>query len=546
MLNCKMINKSIYGLLGCLLLTACIENDIPYPYREGSITEFAIEGQVGTPEIDKSAGTVAVEVDDAVNIKNLRIEKLVVTNDATIRVDSSKCIDYKNFPQIGFASIDSLPKTANTRVNFTSPVSVLLETYQEYTWKIMITQIIDREIEISSQIGDPVIDLHNKQAIVYVAKTQRLDKIEVRKMQLGGSVAKVEPEPTTVTDFTRPQTFKVTRFGEVETWKVVVLHTEGGAVTGGDSFVMTRQIIVSGGMQEGKTPVIEYKEKAATTWNALSATNVVIKGTTYTATIDGLKAGTTYVYRVSVDGTASEEKEVTTASETALTNGSFDNWYKAEKVWNPWPQNGASFWDTGNKGATTLGESNSVPTDDTSTGTGQAAKLESKFIGVAGVGKFAAGNIFSGTYVATDGTNGILSFGRPFTSFPTALKIHYKYTSAIINKTGDTDYTYLKDRPDSCSIYIALTDWSEPLEIRTKKTERKLFDKNDKNVIAYGEFVSGKTVSTYMEQIIKLDYRYQRMPKYIVVVASASKYGDFFTGGEGSTLWIDDFELLYE
>ncbi|MDE6555420.1 MAG: PCMD domain-containing protein, partial [Duncaniella sp.] len=27
--------------------------------------------------------------------------------------------------------------------------------------------------------------------------------------------------------------------------------------------------------------------------------------------------------------------------------------------------------------------------------------------------------------------------------------------------------------------------------------------------------------------------------------ASASKAGDYFLGGEGSTLWIDDFELVY-
>jgi len=28
-----------------------------------------------------------------------------------------------------------------------------------------------------------------------------------------------------------------------------------------------------------------------------------------------------------------------------------------------------------------------------------------------------------------------------------------------------------------------------------------------------------------------------------LIVASSSKYGDYFTGGDGSTLWIDEFEL---
>ena len=36
-----------------------------------------------------------------------------------------------------------------------------------------------------------------------------------------------------------------------------------------------------------------------------------------------------------------------------------------------------------------------------------------------------------------------------------------------------------------------------------------------------------------------------RAPKYIIVVASASKYGDYFIGGVGSTLWLDEMELIY-
>ncbi len=43
---------------------------------------------------------------------------------------------------------------------------------------------------------------------------------------------------------------------------------------------------------------------------------------------------------------------------------------------------------------------------------------------------------------------------------------------------------------------------------------------------------------------IELEYRDKtRIPNYILIVATASKYGDYFTGGEGSKLWIDEFEL---
>ena len=64
--------KSI-ALLGCLFsLFSCIENDIPYPYQEGNITDFAVEGQIDNSlSIDKTKGTVVVEVSDAVDITSL-------------------------------------------------------------------------------------------------------------------------------------------------------------------------------------------------------------------------------------------------------------------------------------------------------------------------------------------------------------------------------------------------------------------------------------------------------------------------------------------
>jgi len=96
-------------------------------------------------------------------------------------------------------------------------------------------------------------------------------------------------------------------------------------------------------------------------------------------------------------------------------------------------------------------------------------------------------------------------------------------------------------------LFLALTDWDAPLEIRTRPANRQLFDKNDKNVIAYTELISGTESTSYQEVELPLTYRYaNRTPKYLVLVATSSKYGDYFTGGEGSTLWIDDFELVYE
>ena len=88
-----------------------------------------------------------------------------------------------------------------------------------------------------------------------------------------------------------------------------------------------------------------------------------------------------------------------------------------------------------------------------------------------------------------------------------------------------------------------------PVRITTK--DKNLFNKNDEKIIAYGEWdLTGETQGTdggLLEFEIPLDYRsLDRIPTYIVIVASASKYGDYFTGSTGSTMWIDDLELIYE
>ena len=104
-----------------------------------------------------------------------------------------------------------------------------------------------------------------------------------------------------------------------------------------------------------------------------------------------------------------------------------------------------------------------------------------------------------------------------------------------------------KDKPDTCAIYIALGDWDKPVEIRTNPRDRKLFDKNDPHVIAYAEFNSGTSVDSYTPLELTLQYKStSRVPTHLIVVCSASKYGDYFTGGAGATLTIDEFSLEYD
>lgn len=550
----SVIYKCFTSLSLLSLWTGCIKNDIPYPIVDGSILSIEVEGQCDASgnastqaTINKNKRTVSLYIDDTSDLRKLRIKKLTVSNNAELIIDSAACNNYHKFPNGGFESLDDLVTSADTRVDFSQPVNFILRTYQDYAWTVSVEQVLNREIVLENQIGKAVIDDENRNVVIYVAEGQPLDKIQVSTFNLGGLNGTVLPDPTAseTFDFSRPVELYVSMgYEEVGyKWTIFVYHAEGSTATTVNSFPMTKQLELWGDIQNGKIPVIEYKKMSDSNWQTLSSSAVNISGTSYTATINGLTPATNYQYRVSVDGMQGTTQTFITTPATPLTDADFDNWHQNDKLWNPWSSSGNSFWDTGNRGATTVGNSNSVPTDDTCNGSGQAALLESKWI----VLKFAAGNIFTGSYVKTTGTNGVLSFGREFSAFPTKLRVNYKCEVTEVNRCGDDDYEWLKGRPDTCHIYIALTDWDEPLEIRTRPSERQLFDKNESKVIAYGELLKGETVTNWTQVDIPLTYRYsKRTPRYILVVASASKYGDFFTGGEGTKLWIDNFELIYE
>ncbi|MBQ7823022.1 MAG: PCMD domain-containing protein, partial [Bacteroidaceae bacterium] len=61
------------------------------------------------------------------------------------------------------------------------------------------------------------------------------------------------------------------------------------------------------------------------------------------------------------------------------------------------------------------------------------------------------------------------------------------------------------------------------------------------------ELEQSQTVGEWTQCTITLDYRsLDRIPTYIVLTASASKYGDYFAGSTSSVLYLDDMELIYE
>ena len=469
----RMIQQYLTRILGMLalttgILTSCaIENDIPYPIIEASIESMTVEGQRGADQntftaatINKSARTVTLYANDGVDLSRLQILSLKTTTGAELVVDDPNvCEDYSKFPTSGFASLDSIPLSSNTRVNFSQPVTFTLRTYQDYQWKVTVNQIIQRDIDVEN-MRSYVIDADARTVFIYVDPTTDLTNLTVKKLNLGGEYGRVTPDPTLQKDYSKPSTFNVSCSWEEYSyeWTVYVYPDSNESGSGStEAFAMTTRATVTGNVQSGKTPTVEYRKESETSWSTVPPANVSTSGNTFSATLTGLSASTTYKYRISVDGSAGSEQTFTTAAATPLENGAMEEWSQDGKQWNHRAAANDAFWCTGNPGAAAFIGNLTTLTDESVKG--QAALLETK----NAIIKLGAGNIFTGDF-ALDGLNGLLHFGRPFSAFPTSLRLNYKYTSATIDMIGDNvgDLASLKGQPDMFQIYIALSDKSEP------------------------------------------------------------------------------------
>ena len=322
-----------------------------------------------------------------------------------------------------------------------------------------------------------------------------------------------------------------------------IVDTEAPARSG----IWAKKATLSGTLvkETSETLSFQYRKSGSQEWISVPA---VLSGTSMSAEVTQLEPGTTYEYQA-VAGTQASVKTITFTTEeaTTLPNSSFEDWHTPDKAMVIYPQGGEMFWDSGNHGSATMNKNVTTP-DETYKHSGKySVKLQSQFVGIMGIGKFAAGNLFTGQFIGRDGTNGILDFGRTFTSRPSKLRGYIKYTPGTVDYS-ETD-ALTNGATDIGIVYIALGDWDAPVRITTK--DKNLFDKNDEKIIAYGE--QELTTQTQgqdgglLEFEIPLDYRsLTRIPSYIVIVASASKYGDYFTGSTGSTMWLDDLELIYE
>ncbi len=333
----------------------------------------------------------------------------------------------------------------------------------------------------------------------------------------------------------------------------------------------------------------QYRKQSTQDWTDAAAT---LASETYSGKTGVLDASTTYECRmVNADESFATSPIIfTTEAQTLLPNSSFDLWSNATiktmlgTTKNDVPylldpdesiiygtsgdKSPISFWDSGNAGGASMGK---YPTKKFEDNGKIGAVLSSQYIGLGSLGKFAAGNIYTGHYYFTNMSpmGAQIFFGQPFTSRPIQLKGRFKYTRGETVDKGDDPYKseLTNSGGDQCGLYIALTD-NEGLECDGNKYAFEIdnllsadepgnfkyknsidFTENNPNIVAYGTISEEEAKGTGEWQEFTIDLKYRdltRQPKYIIVVASASKYGDYFTGSTSSVMYVDDFELIYD
>ena len=169
-----------------------------------------------------------------------------------------------------------------------------------------------------------------------------------------------------------------------------------------------------------------------------------------------------------------------------------------------------------------------------------ALKLQTRSI----LGKLAAGSLFNGELYKINiwTMSAELLWGIPFTQRPKVLDGYACYQPKKIDIT-QSPYNDMKGKLDNGSIAVYLTDWPEPF--RVSPPESLVDPENDEHIIGYGKLIFDKEMDKYEPFRLEIKYRNDRTPKYVTVVISSSALGDYFTGGEGTVFYLDEFKFLY-
>lgn len=331
--------------------------------------------------------------------------------------------------------------------------------------------------------------------------------------------------------------------------------------------IKSRSAVLTGTLvtPDVENPRVQYRKSGDSNWTDVSLSNILTSyqrkfkegaSQKFTVTLKNLEPGQRYEFRAAANEFESESKFFTTETIYDIPNRSFEDWssYTARTMLGnrtvifPGLGSEPTFWDSGNEGSATANMTLTNKSQDMVKSGQYSVKLGS----ASALGVLAAGNLFAGDYVETDGTNGVLSFGRQYdSSHPDKIRVYANYRPGAVDimSNAGSNTPLVKNGKDHGQIYVALT--TGPIEIRTKN-QSKLFNPNDDAVVAYGEITWTDDFGTTGQlDPIEIAFNYYdkaktMKPTHIVIVVSASKYGDYFSGSSKSVMYLDDFELVYE
>ena len=516
-----------------LAVSCAFPNDLDYPTVVGKIVAFEVE-DAKEVTINASAREVTIVLEEWADKSHVKVNACELSEGAT-------CAEIGEY------------------LDLTRPVKLVLHTYQDYEWTLQATQTIARYVHCTGEAQEARFNLETRSVYVDLPDTQPLSKVTFEAMKLEPEGSRIvsttgyESDLQHLTFTTRavslPMTldcvtersFFVEWRGEVIEWHLKALQlkvsTAVSEVEPHCYSARVRGVFAS----DGSDVAIEYKKADDATW--LQAPDATVAGVGITAHLTGLTPGTAYECRVRDGEEVSAPMPFETATPVQPDNLSFDAWHANGKVWNPWNEGGVQVWDSANKATASFTGSATTPDEAFVAVSGpgkKACRMESSYAVV----KFAAGSVFTGQFVKLQGMGAELAWGIPFTGKPVSLKGYAAYTSTPVTD-ADESHSALLGQPDSGHILVALTDWPDQFHVVSSTATYVDFDK-DPAVIAYGRYNLSASTDGYVPFDLPLEYRSDRTPKYLVIVASSSSLGDYFTGGRGSTLWVDEFELVYD
>ena len=514
-----------------LCLVSCLEDDMAKPRTLAEFTQMSVEN--GTVTIDRDSRTVSIELDELGDLSQVKVTSFSL-NDKAYFTDGV------------------LPDV----LDLTVPYKVTLAMYYDFEWTISAVQNVSRYVKCANQVGSAFFDVERREAHIYVSKSQRLRDLVISdmKLELEGarilSTTGIEVESGESVEKTRPCSFPMqldctvkrtflvkTRGGDEVVWSLTAIPKDVPAqITAIAPWCWSADVKAT---FDGTSaaPVVKYKPKTASDWSEVSSDKVTVDGINVNASIEGLEQGTEYEVKLVFNGTELPQQTFVTGVPEQLYNLNFDDWADDKT---PYTSGYEGIWDTANPGTSMLNIAPTVQeTEDVVSGS--AVRMQSVY-----KMKFAAGNIYVGKFNSVDFSSlgATLFWGYEFDAMPSAMKGYYKYSPKNIDYAAPA-YESLRGKPDKCQIQIFLTDWDDRFLINTGANQ--FVDVyNDPHIIAFGRLESDETVTEYKEFTIPLEYRSFRKPKYVVVSCCASSLGDYFTGGVGSTLLVDEFELIYK